>query len=284
MTQLPHDPLDELASAHLDGMTSPEEARRIEGDPALRARVDRLRGAREAVRLPDRPPDAERRELAVAAALAAADGAVVTSMHAARARRTPAWTRWVAAVAAVLVAALVVPRLVGDDDDGSTTLAAPRSSDDARTKAAPDLPLQDSAGDSTASALEVAPSGGDDMVVGGRTTTTAVDPAGGGSTTLAVVDLGSVADLDALAGAARTELDAPSAPVATPPADPTARDACLTSLRVAGPDGTGTYVLNAVARVGDRDVVVTVTAAPDDSRTLRTYAVSGCTLMDTRSI
>ena len=44
----PHD-LDELASAHLDGATSPEEAALVDADPALQARVEELRAVRDAV-------------------------------------------------------------------------------------------------------------------------------------------------------------------------------------------------------------------------------------------
>ena len=61
---------DELASAHLDGATTPEEAARVAADPALQARVEELRRIRDAVaEVPSVDP--ARRDAAIAAALAA---------------------------------------------------------------------------------------------------------------------------------------------------------------------------------------------------------------------
>ena len=62
--------LDELASAHLDGATTPEEAARIAADPSLQARVEALRQVRAA--LGEVPPaDPVAREAGIAAALEA---------------------------------------------------------------------------------------------------------------------------------------------------------------------------------------------------------------------
>ena len=62
--------LDELASAHLDGVTTPEEAARVAADPALQARVEALRRVRAAVS--EAPPaDPVARDAAIAAALTA---------------------------------------------------------------------------------------------------------------------------------------------------------------------------------------------------------------------
>ena len=68
----PHD-FDELASAHLDGATSPEEAALVAADPALQARVEELRAVRDALARGCPPVDADRRDAAIAAALAAFD-------------------------------------------------------------------------------------------------------------------------------------------------------------------------------------------------------------------
>ena len=57
------DPLDDLASAHLDGLTSPDDAARIEGDPALAERVAAFGEVRELLRAPV-AIDARRREAA----------------------------------------------------------------------------------------------------------------------------------------------------------------------------------------------------------------------------
>lgn len=134
MTDPTNDPqtaLDELASAHLDGLTSAEEARQVTTDPALLARVERLRQVREAVRTPDVPVDAARREVAIAAALAAAPGTELTAPVApvgdvavARARRSARrrWLPLVGIAAAVGLAALLVPQL--DDDGGRNATVA----------------------------------------------------------------------------------------------------------------------------------------------------------------
>ena len=61
-----HDPLDDLASAHLDGVTTPEEAARVAADPELVARVEALRAVRAAV-ASSPAADPDRREQAIAA-------------------------------------------------------------------------------------------------------------------------------------------------------------------------------------------------------------------------
>jgi hypothetical protein len=143
MTDPTHDPqaeLDELASAYLDGQASFAEARRVEQDPELLARVEGLRQARDAIRLPDRPVDHERREAAIAAAMIAAGHEPLTAalpltapvptpavgdLAEVRARRA-ARRRWLPAVgiaAAIAIAALLVPRL-GDDGDRDDPVAS----------------------------------------------------------------------------------------------------------------------------------------------------------------
>jgi len=67
------DDLDELASAYLDGETTPEETARVEADPLLVERVEELRLISEAAATPVTPPPEAARESAIAAALAAFD-------------------------------------------------------------------------------------------------------------------------------------------------------------------------------------------------------------------
>ncbi len=64
-----HDPLQDLASAHLDGEGDLPDP----SDRELRAQIDRLGAARDALRSAAAPADALRREQAIAAALAVFD-------------------------------------------------------------------------------------------------------------------------------------------------------------------------------------------------------------------
>ena len=66
-----HD-VDELASALLDGLLDPEAAEAARRDPAVAARAAEMQAAREAFRRVP-PPDPDRRERAIAAALGALD-------------------------------------------------------------------------------------------------------------------------------------------------------------------------------------------------------------------
>jgi hypothetical protein len=131
----PHD-LDELASAHLDGATTADEAARIAADPALQARVEALRAVRSALRAPAAEPPEDAREAAIAAALAAYDDddgqaaggpdrSVVTPLPPRRGL-SPTAIRVVGAAAVVALLALAVPLLLrsADDDDTATSFEA----------------------------------------------------------------------------------------------------------------------------------------------------------------
>ena len=119
--------LDELASAHLDGATTPEEAARIAADPSLQARVEALRQVRAA--LGEVPPaDPVAREAGIAAALEAFAEAAPTERSGAlpappvlAPRRGPSSTalRVLGAAAAIALLALLVPVLgrLADGDD-----------------------------------------------------------------------------------------------------------------------------------------------------------------------
>ena len=67
--------LDLLASSFLDGEATPEEVAMIERDPVLLARIDELRIAQAAVRVPVPAPAAALKEQQLAAALSAFDAA-----------------------------------------------------------------------------------------------------------------------------------------------------------------------------------------------------------------
>ena len=131
MSLPPPSPDDEIVSAVLDGEATPDERARVEADPRLRARLDRLRSVRDAVAAPVAPLDeltTERmRGVAVAAAAPSASEAEA-DWTAARARRTRRW--WsdptvLGVAAVVLLLLLAVPVLssldLGSGDDSDTS-------------------------------------------------------------------------------------------------------------------------------------------------------------------
>ncbi len=167
------DHLDDLASAYLDGAASPAEAARVEGDPALLARVEQLRAVR--VALGELPPlDAVRRDLAVRAAVAAfeaeakaeddaaAPGAhgSVTSLAEVAARRGPParLVQLAGAAAVVLLLAALVPFLASlggssdDDEAGGFEETAGEIGGDAADADRPSAP--EAAGGATTTAAD----------------------------------------------------------------------------------------------------------------------------------
>jgi hypothetical protein len=259
------DPRDELASAHLDGDTSPDEAATVAGDQALADRVEAFAHVRDAVRAAGGPVDDARRESAIAAALAAYDeadeaGSGVTRL-ADRRRPTPRWLPAVGVAAAALLLALLVPLLTGGDgDDEDTTALGER----ATTSAAPtQRAFEDS------SAAEAAP----DAAAGGEAGDTALMAA------LDLADLGEQPDLDALVAAVRERLAAPptSLPGAAPPAPSDDAQACFAKL-VESADGAGEAIaLQVTAVVDGTPVVAVVRVGSDGAQTLAVVAVGGCT-------
>ena len=127
-------PDDELVSAYLDDVATPDERAKVEGDPMLRAEVERYRQVAALVRQPV-TPDPARREQAIAAALGVLEGTVVpfppagtrppVPPPAARHRgRRP--TRWLALAAAAAVAVVIaVAAVVITADDGDNEVVAP---------------------------------------------------------------------------------------------------------------------------------------------------------------
>jgi hypothetical protein len=247
---------DELASAHLDGVTSPEEAARVEADPALRARVEELRVVRTAVgEVPT--VDSVRRDAAIAAALAAfeeegaerdtiAPPAPVTPL--ATRRLSPTTVRVLSAAAVVAILALLVPLLGeiegGDDDAGSESAEeATVAAGDAGTEG--DEALQDSA---TTTLPGVAPD----------------------------ADLGSYDDVDALADAVTTGgLDARAV-------NPQSEQHQSASGLCGSAPATSTWVGTAVV-AGER-VVVWVGATPEGRQLLTVLRTDGCTVIGQREL
>lgn len=119
------DPLDErrlLASAYLDDGLTPAERARTESDGEVMAEVEAMRTVRS--RLADvPPPDAVRRDAAVAAALSAMAPAVrAPARPSAAARRRGRWVAPLAAAAAavvIVVGGVLAVRSGGSDDDSA---------------------------------------------------------------------------------------------------------------------------------------------------------------------
>lgn len=93
---------DELASAYLDGEANADERARVEGDPRLLARVDELRGVREALSAPVTLPTEAERDAMVTAAAGVSN---VVDLNVARGRRRLRIASIAAAVLLVLGAA-----------------------------------------------------------------------------------------------------------------------------------------------------------------------------------
>jgi hypothetical protein len=250
----PLHPLDELASAHLDGLTTPAEAARVDADPDLAARVARLAATRDAVRSPDAGSDPARRDEAIAAALDAFDAAgeegpasagtavspSVTSLTArpAHARRA---LRLVGIAAAVALLALAVPLLgrldTGSDDDTAT------SSFEETGAALDDSTAADAAGGDVGAAASTT------VATGSRAT-----------------DLGSFAALPDLAAAVRAGVGSKAAAMESSPMAATTDStvACEPEQRDAG--SSTAYV--ALAELDGQPVVVLVRDEPDGTRTM----------------
>lgn len=148
---------DGVTSAVLDGEATPDEVAHLETCVTCTARLAALRDAALLVGAPVPPPDAARRDAAIAAALAAEPLATVTPM---RRRLPPAWLGAAAAVVIAVGAIALVNR--GDDRDKQTATAEAdggSAGDAATTGPEPDVSLQMEAGTSAASPAVV--DGGD---------------------------------------------------------------------------------------------------------------------------
>jgi hypothetical protein len=278
MTDRP-DPLDELASAHLDGATTPDEAARIAGDPALRARVEELRAARDALRAAVTPVDPVQRDAAISAAVtafhdegatapAAAAGPVTSlAQVAARRRRSSGLVLRVVGAAAVLVLlALLVPLLAdrGADDAETADRATGAAEDDALTESAGE-DADTAAGNATDNAPAEGQAGGD-----GAPTTSFSERA------TRLGDLGSFDDVDALA-AALTGDDA-AALFSREPLG-AAGVGCAEERADAAAAGT---VIAADASVAGEPVEVVVVTRENGARSMTVLRAGSCTVLATR--
>jgi hypothetical protein len=261
----PHD-LDELASAHLDGTTSPEEGARLAADPDLMARVEARADELRAVRLAlAEPPavDAGRRDAAIAAALDAFDEEVAPAGAAAtvtplapRRGLSPRTVRALGAAAVLLLVAVLVPLLAHrrDDDDSASF-------------------------ESTGQALEttVAGSDGDSPLNDKSLAPEAQQDAGPGAVAAPTSSyLGSFEDVDALAAAVADDTAR-----ATSQRSFDAEDSNSGSLCVPLTSSTSAVWFAAVGRT---QVEVHVDTASDGTRTMTVLERGTCDQLDRREL
>lgn len=259
---------DELASAVLDGAATPEEAALVAADPALTARVEALRAARDRLRSAEAAPvDPERREIAIAAALAAFDELergdagrepVVAPVPLAARRRpgsVPRVWRYVAIAAAIVAGVLVVP-LIGGLDGGD---------EEDLEDFASEMPERTTTMDASADGSEAAGVGDaalDEPMV-------APDPAEESAPALGgprlVPHLGAFEDVAALELAVVEATGQPSGGSATDDQGQAA-PACEEPIV---PVEDGAVVLELGATLVDAEVTVLVLERPDGSRTVR---------------
>lgn len=282
MTDDRTDPLEELASAQLDGATSPEEAAQVAADPELVARVERLARVREALQASEArvaarssSTDEGRREVGIAAALAAFDdegrAARIPSTTTVAAARRPAWdarrTRQLIGVAAaVILLALAVPLIGGlggdsDDEQSATALDATESGGDAASEASE--PMMGSDEDAAGDVFQE--------------TGAAVLPR-----------LGSFDDLSQLTGAVQEQLDAvPEGGAGTGGAEPSTTSTSASSAdqettamaavpcAAAGSGATHRFL----ADLGGQQVVVLVTEQPGGTLAVTVLDAIGCAVV-----
>lgn len=259
-----HDPLDELASAQLDGDTSPQEAAQVAADPDLAERLARFDQIREQLRGSDPAVDELHRERAIAAALDAFDeaGAAAASAHvpvaavplASRSRtmRTMRTMRWVGVAAAIALLALAVPFLdrldSGSNDQAATGLDA--SSGNASEEAATLRGADDGA---SADASAAAPGG-------------------------ELVDLGSFSGTADLADSVRAQLAARSGAMQTTTSPAVESGGgelaalCEAEKRSLG----GAVAYSALATLDDQAVLVVVRDDPEGGQTMLVLDRASC--------
>lgn len=267
----PFDRLDDLASAHLDRVTTAREDQEIAQDSEVEARIDAMRRVRNALRSSTQPTDPDRRDRAISAALAAFDdlhrgGSIeptgVTRLASGRSLSPRA--RILSAAAAVLLLAALVPALarLGRDDSNPTT-AMSETTDASRSPAG--SAAQPSA-DNSAGGGASAPALESRTALGGSADSAA-----------APVELGSFADTAQLAQGVSAYLrdgllDVTASTTTTALPDPTVR-ACLTRSAEQAPSNAR-VVLSGTARVGGRVVTLVVVDHFDQDRVERRLSIT----------
>jgi hypothetical protein len=286
----PHDPLDDLLSAHLDGATTPEEAARLAADPVAQARLRQLEQVRRAIQAPT-PVDDATRERAIAAALAAfdaqpddgADGAgtgratVTPLAPIARRGPSPQLVRVLGVAAAVLLLAALVPllgQLGSSSDDEDSASSAPDAAADLAEDGDAEAAGEEAAGGGALAPSSTTVAGGEDSAAPPTADLDALD------------DLGAFADVDELLAAVRAGPGAESGFVPEAGDGPQEQDgrafqatsppACVLARLPSGTVGPFAVQQARVAGV----VVTVVISGPVDDRTITVAEAEGtCPLL-----
>lgn len=148
MTDEP-DSLDELLLRYLDGEATEAELARVESDPALRARAERVQAVVELIASPITIPTADLDRIRAAALAESATSAQVTDLGAAAVRRDQRRTRFLAAAAAFVMLAIGVTTIRSQSDDDTSA-----GGDEAATDAGANGIHDDADGDTSAAFLE----------------------------------------------------------------------------------------------------------------------------------
>ena len=259
---------DELASAYLDGEATHDERTLVEGDPELLARVETLRGVREALSAPTPAPSASARDAAVARALRASP---IVDLRAERARRRMRIASIAAAVVIAVGAAGLLIRLAPSSSSKKSTATAAGGAASS-SSAAQRVPEQ--AGGTTGAFTSEVP----------------------GTFPLGTRDaLGSFNDQAALTDAARTQVrdrlsvdhskQAASAPTTTASRTNGADSVAITpACVVTGPPNVVVELYGATATLQGRAVQIDVFSLSDDTLTLIVTDAVTCTQVFTQSV
>jgi hypothetical protein len=207
---LPDDELDELVSAVLDGVATPDERARVELDEALGRRLQAMRDVSALFAKPIDPPD--NRDAQIAAAVAAFDGAapiepVITTVRSLDQHRSKR-TRWLVpamsvAAASFLTVGVIALATAGDDGGGESASGGAATTAASATGAATEQDASYSGADADQSAplVVAAESRAADLTIAAATTAAATPQREPGVTTTAASPLPVSAPPDAGGGA-----------------------------------------------------------------------------------
>jgi hypothetical protein len=125
--------LDEIVSAYVDGVATPDERARVESDPALVERADTFRRLHDALATPPAPVDEEARDALISRALAAS-AAPSATVYTLRSRRSATLGPIVAAAAVIAMFFGLGTWLVASQDNNeggdAASTAAPSPNED----------------------------------------------------------------------------------------------------------------------------------------------------------
>jgi hypothetical protein len=243
------DPRDELASAYLDGVATPDEVEAARADPHVLARAHQFDAARDVLRRDTPLPDPAERDAVIASVLARAATTVASLDERRGARADRLRTVALAAVAAVLVfgaitGAVALSGRTHDESTAASSAAAPTAAAGtagAQSKSAADTGAGSTAQQSSESSTARPPS--------------APNPNANADATLsASLDLGTFTSTAALRDALASRL--PRASASTPAGGTEATGAAVPAPDSCPSVGTPRFV----ARLDGRPVLVTVRA------------------------